>query len=369
MSEIPYVRGLAGVPAGTTKVSEIDPVRQKLAYRGYDIEDLVNHKTFEEVAYLLLVGELATPAQLDAFKAELASESAIPEGLFGAFRQIPSSSHPMDTVRTAVSFLGQFDPEAPDNSPEADLRKAKRLTAKLATCVAAAYRIKIGQPVVEPRSDFSHAKNFLYMMSGTEPDDLAARSFDTTLILYAEHSFNASTFTARVIASTKADLHSAVTGAVGALKGPLHGGANEKAMEMFLDIGEPEKAEPFVMDLLNRKQLIMGIGHRVYKGGDSRVPTMKRLGKALAERGDPKWMKIADIVESTALREKNLHPNVDFPCAYVYYYLGLPLELYTPIFAASRITGWAAHIMEQHAEKDIIRPACIYEGERGRTLA
>lgn len=367
MSEYPYSPGLEGVPAGTTAISEIDPSRQKLAYRGYDIEDLADHATFEEVAFLLLEGTLPTTAQFELFKADLVAERSIPDSLIGLFRAMPNDCHPMDTLRTAVSFLGQVDPDVNDNSHAANLRKAKRLTAKTGTCIAAAHRIRQGQEPIAPRADLDHAQNFLFMLTGSVPEDFCAKCFDTSLILYVEHSFNASTFSGRVIVSTTADLHCGVVGAIGALKGPLHGGANEKAMAMFLEIGTPDRAEAFVRDLLARKQRIMGIGHRVYKTGDSRVPTLKRIGQQLGEHfNDLRWVQIADTIETIMREEKNMHPNVDFSCAYVYYYLGLPIELYTPIFAAARVVGWSAHIIEQLDDNRLIRPSCLYNGERGR---
>lgn len=367
MSEKPYSPGLEGIVAGITTISEVDPHRQKLAYRGYDIEDLANHATFEEVAYLLLMGELPTQAQLETFKAEIADNRAIPEDVLNILRLCPKNAHPMDTLRTVVSFLGEGDPDVADNSHEANLRKAKRLLGQISTIVAAAYHIKHEREPIAPRNDLGHAANLLYTIFGEEQDEFNVKVFDASLILYAEHSFNASTFTARVITSTLSDLHAGIVGAIGALKGALHGGANERAMETLLKIGEPEKAEQWVMDALARKERLMGFGHRVYRWGDSRVPTMTRLAEQLSERvGNTKWHEIATIMRNVMEREKNMHPNVDFPCGYTYYLLGLPIELYTPIFAASRIAGWAAHIIEQQDNNRLIRPDCIYEGQRGR---
>lgn len=367
MSDKPYSPGLEGIAAGVTTISEVDPHRQKLAYRGYDIEDLANHATFEEVAYLLLMGDLPTRAQLEAFKAAVAEHRVLPDELLSVLRLCPKIAHPMDTLRTAVSFLGAGDPDVGDNSHEANLRKAKRLLGQIPTIIAAAYHLKHGREPIAPRKDLGHAANLLYMIFGEEQDAFNVKVFDASLILYAEHSFNASTFTARVITSTLSDLHAGVVGAIGALKGALHGGANERAMETMLKIGEPEKAEQWVLDALARKERLMGFGHRVYRWGDSRVPTMTRLAQELSERvGNMKWHEMATIMRSVMEREKGMHPNVDFPCGYTYYLLGLPIELYTPIFAASRIAGWAAHIIEQQDNNRLIRPDCLYEGQRGR---
>jgi citrate synthase len=367
MSDKPYSPGLEGIVAGMTTISEVDPHRQKLAYRGYDIEDLANHATFEEVAYLLLMGELPNASQLEEFKSEVAANRALPDELVSVLRLASKPAHPMDVLRTAVSFLGESDPEVNDNSHDANLRKAKRLLGQISSIVAAAHHLKHGCEPVAPRADLGFAANLLYMILGKPQDEFNVKVLDVSLILYAEHSFNASTFTARVIASTLSDMHSAIVGAIGALKGALHGGANERAMETLLRIGDPAKAEQWVMDALARKERLMGFGHRVYRWGDSRVPTMTRLAQELSERvGNTKWHGMATTMRAVMEREKNMHPNVDFPCGYTYYLLGLPIELYTPIFSASRIAGWAAHVIEQHDNNRLIRPDCIYEGHRGR---
>ncbi len=366
--EKPYSPGLEGIIAGISSISEVNPEKQKLAYRGYDIEDLANHSTFEEVAYLLLHGKLPTRGELKTFVSELVSERELPSQVYEVLKLIPATAGSMDALRTSVSFLGTTDSHAGDNSRDANLRKAIRLIAKMGTIVAADYRIRAGLEPVPPSNKFSHAANLFAMITGRKPEDYEERAFDVSLILYAEHTFNASSFSGRVIASTLSDMHSAVTGAIGALKGQLHGGANEEAMKMLLEIGAASKAEEWVKRALAEKRRLMGFGHRVYKSGDSRVPIMKKVGEELAKHSsDKKWLEIARIVEGVMEREKKLYPNVDFPCAYVYRMLGLPVEVYTPVFAASRIAGWAAHVIEQHADNRLIRPDSIYRGQRDQT--
>jgi len=365
--EKPYSPGLEGVIAGTTSISEVDPQRQKLAYRGYDIEELAAHASYEEVAYLLLYGELPAGEELSSFSAELASARKLPPAVYGILKLMPLSVESMDALRTAVSFLGATDPEVRDNSREANLRKSIRLISQMATIIAAHYRMRAGLSPLDPDPGLSHAANFFTMITDRKPEPFEARPFEISLILYAEHSFNASTFSSRVIASTLADMHAAVAGAIGALKGPLHGGANERVMEMLLEIGEPSKAETWILNALKEKRRIMGFGHRVYKWGDSRVPTLKRIGRELAGYlGETRWVEIAETVERVMEREKGLYPNADFPCAPLYFMLGLPSRLYTPLFAAARIAGWAAHVIEQHGDNRLIRPDSIYRGERHR---
>ena len=309
------------------------------------------------------MGKPPTQRELDSFSRKLLSYRSLPSIFFDIFAKIPSSAHPMDTLRTAVSILALDDPDVATNTHEANLEKAIRLTARISTLIAAAHRISSGKTPIAPDLSLSHAENFLYMLNGWRPDSFAAKVFDATLIIYAEHGYNASTFSARVTASTLSDMYSAVVSAIGTLKGPLHGGANEEAMAMMLEIGDPARAEQWVLDTLAQKKRIMGFGHRVYKKGDSRVPVLNRLGQALSERvGEMKWYEIATIVERVMMREKGLYPNVDFPAAYVYYLLGIPIPLYTPIFALSRIAGWSAHVIEQLDDNRLIRPSCHYTG-------
>ena len=364
-----YSPGLAGVIAGESAISRIDFDSNKLIVRGYDLVDLTDKVSFEEVAWLLLYGDLPTQTQLDELNTTLKAERDLPPQVLTILREAPSTAHPMALMRTAVSALGITDPEAGDISKEASLRKTVRLLAKAPTIIAAGHRFSQGLEPLAPGAELSHAENLLYMMLGEKPTPSAAAAMNVSLILYTEHGFNASTFAARVVASTLADLHASISAGIAALAGPLHGGANAGAMKMFIDIGSPEKAHDKVVDMLARKQKIMGFGHREYKSGDSRVPSMKAVGRRLAEAaGETKWADIADAVETALVAEKGIYPNVDAPCAYAYYTLGIPIPLFTPIFVASRITGWAAHIIEQQENNRIIRPNHIYTGPEGKTF-
>jgi citrate synthase len=364
-SQRSYSPGLEGVVAGLSTISEIDPKTEHLTYRGYDIHDLVGHSTFEEVAYLLLIGTLPRKKEFEAFVQQIRESRELSKSLLQAIQHYPKSAHPMDMLRTSVSFLGMDDPEASQNTHEANLHKAIRLVAKLPTVIAACYRTANGLAIIPPNPKFSQAKDFLYMVLGKEPDDYSVHVFDRTLILYAEHGFNASTFSARVTSSTLSDLHSAVTSAIGTLKGPLHGGANEEAMKMLLEIKDPSHAKTWIQDALAKKKRVMGFGHREYKNGDPRAKILKPLTKELCLRlKQPKWAEISEILEDVMLKEKGLYPNVDFPSAVIYYLLDLPMEIYTPIFALARITGWSAHVIEQLDNNRLIRPECEYTGAR-----
>jgi 2-methylcitrate synthase/citrate synthase II len=359
-----YSPGLEGVIAGETAISAVSDT---LTYRGYEIQELAERSTFEEVASLLLCGELPTRAALQEFTQELSAERALPEPVVAMLRAVPPTASAMDVLRSGVSMLAHFDPETEENSHAANVRKAIRVLAKVPTIVAYWHRIAQGQEPVEPRPDLSHAANLLAMIHGKEPQPLAARLMDVSLILYAEHEFNASTFAARVTVSTLADLHAGLTSAIGTLKGALHGGANEKAMEMLLAIGEPSAAKAWVRDALARKERIMGFGHRVYKHGDTRAKILKGWTEKLAqETGQTKWTQIAQIVEDVVRQEKGLLPNVDFPCGPAYYMLGLPVELDTPIFVAARTSGWSAHVIEQLDNNRLIRPRSQYIGPETR---
>ncbi len=367
--------GLAGVTVGDTKVCTVN--QTQLLYRGYEIADLAEHATFEEVAYLLLEGSKPTAKQLDAFKKELAGMRPIPDGLKTLLREIagdPPGAHPMAILRTGVSYLSHFDPDAEDNSPAAELRKSKRLLAQIPTIIGYGQMVRDGKEPVAPDPSLSHAGNVLWCMTGKKPDELRAKVMDVSLVLYAEHDFNASTFSARVIASTETDMHSAVCGAIGALKGPLHGGANEKAMEMLKKVDAAVTAggtvDQWMADTFARKDKIMGFGHRVYKQGDHRAGILRSWGLKVAETQGPdarKWFDLGDRVQQIMLEQKNIHPNVDFPCGMTYFVMGIPVDQYTPLFVASRITGWCAHIMEQHANNRIIRPLASYTGPGLRT--
>jgi citrate synthase len=368
MSEKPaYSPGLEGVIAGESALSRIDAERNCLLICGYDLEDLTEGATYEEVAYLLLHGELPTRAQLEEFGAALRAERALPPQVLDLLRQAPAGAHPMDLLRTAVSALSFFDPETRDNSPQANTRKALRLLARIPLIIAAGHRFSQGLQPIAPHPTLGQAGNLLYMLRGSEPAPHEVRALDVSLILYSEHGFNASTFTARVVISTLSDLYSAVSAAIGALAGPLHGGANEAAMHMLLEIGSAERAEAWVLDALASKKKIMGFGHREYKKGDSRVPAMKKVGRQVAAAvGDTRWIELAEIVERTMITRKGIHPNLDFPCAYTYYLLNIPIPLYTPIFVSSRVAGWAAHVIEQLGRNRLIRPAHLYRGQDQR---
>ena len=367
MTDQAYSPGLEGVIAGESALSRIDVEINRLILRGYDLVELTENACYEEVAYLLLYGALPTAAELAAFNRELRTERALPGPVVDLLRTAPADAHPMDLVRTAVSALAFFDVETRDNSHEANVRKTVRLMAKIPTAIATGHRFAEGLEPVAPDAELDQAANLLYMLRGERPPAYEVEAMNVSLILYAEHGYNASAFTGRVVASTLADLYAAVTAAIGALGGPLHGGANEAAMEMLLQVGDRETAELWVLDALREKKKIMGFGHREYKNGDSRVPSMKKVGRQIAEAvGEAKWPDLADVVEETMLREKGIFPNVDFPCAYTYYMMGIPIPLYTPIFVASRVVGWAAHIIEQHDGNRLIRPNHIYVGQEHR---
>ncbi|MFZ4507145.1 MAG: citrate/2-methylcitrate synthase [Fimbriimonas sp.] len=364
----PYSPGLEGVPAGYSAVSEIDSDRSSLQYRGYDVHDLAEHGSYEETAYLLLYKKLPTQAELDAFRELLGQEREVPEAIYDVLRALPKTAHPMDYIRTAYSALAAFDPDydKPSTDEEANLRKAVRIIAKASTMVANGHRIQRGQDVVKPDPSKSTAGNFLSILYGGEtPDEYTTKVMDASLTLYAEHGFNASTFACRVTVATLSDLYSGIVTGIGTLRGPLHGGANEEAMRMLLEIGSPENAEAWTRDALATKKKIMGFGHREYKKGDSRAFYMTRLGKDIGQRkGNTTYGDIADIMERVMLEEKNLYPNVDFPAAYAYYLLGIPIDLYTPIFVVARVAGYSAHAIEQLSNNRLIRPKAIYNGDQ-----
>lgn len=359
--------GLEGVVAAASAICFIDGKEGRLLYRGYDIADLAEKATFEEVCYLLWYGDLPTASQLRALREKLNASRTLPREIVQLLRLFPKDVAPMDVLRTAVSALGVIDPQASENSPEANLNKAIRLTAQIPTIVAAFDRIRRGEEPVPPREDLAHAANFLYMLKGQEPDPLSARVFDVALILHADHELNASTFSGRVTASTLSDMHSAVTSAIGTLKGPLHGGANEQVMKMLVEIGTPERAAAHVQEMLAQKRRIPGFGHRVYRTEDPRARFLRRLSRDLGEQvGELKWWEITRKVEEVVFQEKGLYPNVDLYSASTYHYMGIPTDLFTPIFALSRISGWTAHILEQYADNRLIRPLSEYVGPMRR---
>jgi citrate synthase len=362
----PYSPGLEGVTAGISAISEVDAERNELIYRGYNIHDLVDRCTFDEVAYLLLFGKLPNRHEFDAFIADVAANRSVPDQIYDLYRMMPPDSHAMDSLKAAVAVLGMFDPEVDNNSHQANLNKAVRLYAKIPNLVANGYRISMGLTPILPDPSLNHVANFMHMRGDPEPDAFGAKVLDVTQILYAEHGFNASTFAARVTVSTLSDLYSGVVSAIGTLKGPLHGGANEAAMAMLLEIGSAQRAAAWVQEALASKKKIMGFGHREYKKGDERAKIVKRYGVELGERlKNTRWTEISQIVEDEMMKAKGLYPNLDFPVATVYYLMELPIALYTPIFVMSRITGWCAHIIEQLDNNRIIRPHNEYNGAHG----
>src|SRR5213079_110943 len=361
-----YSPGLAGVIAGETSICWVDP-NAGLMYRGYDIHEMAEKASFEEVAYLLLNGELPDVEELSKFTSEIAIARMLPKQVLDALRLMPKEAHPMDMLRTGVSMLGSFDPELNDHSHPANIRKAIRLIAKVSTLITDGYRIAHGEHPLPEREDLTIAGNLFYKLHGEVPQDWQIQMMDTILILYADHEFNASTFAARVTASTLADIYAAVTSACAALKGPLHGGANEQSMRMLDEIKTPDRAEAWLMEKLAAKDKIMGFGHRVYKKGDSRVPIMREIGRELGKRtGKEEWIPICEKLEEVMDREKHLCANVDLYAAPVFWMLGFPPELNTPLFAASRVAGWCAHVTEQHDHNRLIRPRSLYVGHELR---
>ena len=368
-------KGLEGVVAAQTALSHVYGEEGRLVYAGYEIEDLAENASFEEVCHLLWFGDLPNSKQLEDLRRRIAESAAVDPAIIEICRMADQHDHPMATLRTAISALSFFDDDAEDNSEQANLRKAIRLTGQAVTITAAIERVRRGAPPVEPRADLRLAENFLYMLRGEAADDLEARIVDVALTLHAEHGMNASTFAARVTAGTLADMHSAISAAVGALKGPLHGGANEQVMTMLQEIGTPANAEQWVRDALGRGEKIMGFGHRVYRTLDPRAPILKRLAEELNARsgGHSQWLEIAEIIQRVVREEmdrrgKKIYPNVDFFSASVYYTLGIPKDLFTNIFACARMAGWTAHIMEQHKDNRLIRPQSEYTGPHGKRV-
>jgi 2-methylcitrate synthase len=356
-------KGLAGVVVDVTSISKVNPETNSLLYRGYPVQELAEFCSFEQVAWLLWHGDLPTPDELAAFERTERAGRALSPTVKAVIDDCPTTAHPMDVVRTAVSLLGANDPQAEDASPGANLAKAVRLLAAIPAIVAYDQRRRRGEALVPPRDDLDYSKNFLWMTFGTEPTETEADVFRISMVLYAEHSFNASTFTARVITSTMADLHSAVVGAIGALKGALHGGANEAVMVTFDEIGTADRAEAWLDEALATKRKIMGFGHRVYKNGDSRVPTMKAaLDRLVAEHGATGMADLYERLETAMNERKSIKPNLDYPSGPAYNLLGFDTATFTPLFVASRVVGWTAHVMEQAASNALIRPLSEYVG-------
>ncbi|MGH9903186.1 MAG: citrate/2-methylcitrate synthase, partial [Pyrinomonadaceae bacterium] len=358
--------GLEGVVAATSSIGDVDGVNGVLIYQGLDIHDLAKHSTFEEVVFLLWHGRLPKRAELDELKRAVSENQGLPAEVVELIGRFPRDAEPMDALRTAVSALAFYDKGAGDISREGALRTATKLTGQLPVIVAAIERLRNGKEPVAPRPELNIAANFLYMLKGETASEREARIFDTALVLHADHELNASTFTGRVVAATLADMYASVTAAIAALSGPLHGGANTNVMKMLLEIGSVERAEEWLKETLAAKKKIMGFGHRVYRTEDPRATHLRRFSKEVGEsRGDTRWHEISRKLEEVMLREKGLYPNVDFYSGSTYYMMGIPLDLFTPIFAVSRISGWTGHILEQYANNRLIRPRAEYTGPRG----
>ena len=372
--------GLEDTVATSSSICYLDGDRGVLAYCGHDIHELARHSTFEEVCYLLWHRRLPTRAELGDLQSQLAAARPLPEPVLRLMRSLPQGDPPtssgsaraqsradgMDSLRTLTSALAHYDPDATDNSPHANYRKAVRLTGQLASLVATLGRVNAGGGPIAPDPVLGHAANFLYMLTGDRPSGLATRAFDVALVLHADHELNASTFAARVAAATLTDIHSTIVGAIGTLKGPLHGGANADVMRMLLEIGKgagPDRAAEAVRAKLARKEKIPGFGHRVYHTEDPRATHLRQMSRELGERaGQPEWYEMSQRIEAVVKSEKKLNPNVDFYSASTYYALGIPIDLFTPIFAVSRISGWTAHVLEQYANNRLIRPRAEYVG-------
>jgi 2-methylcitrate synthase/citrate synthase II len=368
-----YHPGLEGVIANETAISNVEGKQGAggLEYRGYQIEDLAASVSYLEAAYLLLHGDLPNASALASFQSRVKAASSVPAPLRSLLREIPPGNHPMDVLRTSVSVLAHFDPEvnASPTDHAANVRKAERMLAQVPTAVAARERISKGLEPLAPRDDLDFSANFLYMVHGEVPSEAMRKAFDLSLVLYAEHELNASTFAGRVTVSTLSDIYSGIVAAIGTLKGSLHGGANEEAWKVLEQVGSPDNAESWIQDALARKQRIMGFGHRVYKTGDPRARILKdHCTRLAAEIGDDKWERIAEPIERAVTGKKQLPPNVDWPSARLYHYMGLEIHLYTPIFAMARIAGWAAHIIEQLDHNRLMRPRARYIGPPNRTI-
>src|SRR5262245_2398313 len=362
------ISGLEGVLACESSIAYIDGSIPELSFRGYDIHDIAQNLTFEQVAFLIWHDRIPTADELRTFSSDLAGRRAIPKQIIDVLRATPSAAHPMAGLRTAVSILGALDPRAEDISPEDNLRKALNLTAQIPTIVAQA-RLQRGQEPIAPDPALGHAANYSYMLTGRQSDATTMRTFDTALVLYAEHETNASTFACRVVVGTESDFYSAVVAGIGAIKGPLHGGAIDEVMRMFLDIETPERAAAFVDQALTERRKLPGFGHRVYRAGDPRATQLRIMAEKLGvASGDDRWFRIATAAEQRMREAKGIIANVDYFAAPVLYHLGFPLNIFTNVIASSRIVGWSAHMLEQYAHNRLIRPRARYVGHRGRKL-
>jgi len=362
-------KGLLGIVVDETTISQVMPDINSLTYRGYAVQDLCEKCSFEEVVYLILNKELPKKNQLKKFSLDLEKNRNITINLKEIVKHIPKKAHPMDVARTVVSVMGIEDKEANNNSPLANMRKTIRIFAKTPTAIAAFFRTRKGKKIIPPKKGLGFSENFFYMCFGKIPSKEIIKAFDVSLILYAEHSFNVSTFTARTITSSLSDIHSAITGAIGSLKGSLHGGANEEVMHMMNKVKRPENALKWINNALDNNHVVMGFGHRVYKKGDSRVPTMEKYFKNVSKiKNDKKFHKIYDIIKNVMIKRKDIHPNVDYPTGPTYHLMGFDTDFFTPIFVLSRISGWSAHIMEQHTANKLIRPLSKYSGQKHRKV-
>ena len=362
-------KGLHGIVVDETTISQVMPGINSLTYRGYAVQDLCEKCSFEEVAYLILNKELPNKPQLKKFNKKLKDNRNISTNLKEIVKHMPKKAHPMDVARTVVSIMGLEDKETSNNSPESNMRKTIRIFSKTPTALASFFRARKNKKILSPKKGLGFSENFFYMCFGKVPSKEIVKAFDVSLILYAEHSFNVSTFTARTITSSLSDIYSAITGAIGSLKGPLHGGANEEVLHMMNKIKKPENSLKWINKALNNKDVIMGFGHRVYKKGDSRVPTMEQYFKKVSKiKNDKKLLKIYETVKSIMIKRKHIHPNVDYPTGPTYHLMGFDTDFFTPIFVLSRITGWSAHIMEQNAANKLIRPLSKYSGEKYRKV-
>ena len=362
-------KGLLGIVVDETTISQVMPDINSLTYRGYAVQELCDKCSFEEVAYLVINGKLPNKKQLKKFIKEERLNRKLSNQILKDIQKMPKKAHPMDVVRTAVSLMALEDKDTKDNSPKANMRKAMRIFSKTPAAVAAFFRVRKGKNILNPKKNLSFSENFFYMCFGKVPNKEIVKAFDVSLILYAEHSFNVSTFTARTITSSLSDIHGAITGAIASLKGPLHGGANEEVMRMMNKIKKPENALKWINNALDKKDVVMGFGHRVYKKGDSRVPTMEKYFKKVSKiKSDKKFHKIYDIVKNVMIERKKIYPNVDYPTGPTYHLMGFDTDFFTPIFVISRITGWSAHIMEQHTANKLIRPLSKYSGEKHRRV-
>ncbi len=359
--------GLRGVVAAQSSIGDVNGEQGILIYQGYDIHDLAEHATFEEVVYLLWHGNLPTACELEGLKKELQANYAVPAEIIAAMKYMPKDADPMDVLRTCVSALDFYDKDGHATDVASARLSATKITGQIGTIAAAWDRIRNGKDVIAPDTSLGIAENFLYMLNGERPDADEARMFDVCLILHADHELNASTFTTRVVAGTLADMYGCVTAGIAALAGPLHGGANTAVMKMLIEIGEPDKVDGWLDKALEEKRKIMGIGHAVYKTEDPRATWLRRYSKHMADKtGTPKWYDMSQRIEAMMLEKKGMHPNVDFYSASTYYLMGIALDMYTPIFAVSRISGWTGHILEQYANNKLIRPRAEYIGERDR---